>query len=183
MYRWRGLGLAPSATVSTALENASSQTGVPLSLLEAVASKESSYNPSAVSPAGAQGLMQLMPATAASVGVSNPFDPNQSALGGAQYLQQLYAKYGDWDTALIAYNEGPGNLASQGVFPSSQSYADSILAGAGLPAAGSDTLDLASATDSGGLDFSSLLSSDGSTNWGLIGLAIAGGVLLLWVAK
>jgi len=152
---------------------------VPLSLLESVALKESSYNPSAVSPAGAQGLMQLMPATAASVGVSNPFDPNQSALGGAQYLEQLYAKYGDWNTALIAYNEGPGNLASQGVFPSSQSYADSILAGAGLSPVDTSI----PATDGGGLDFSSLLSSDGSTNWGLIGLAIAGGILLLWGFK
>jgi soluble lytic murein transglycosylase-like protein len=181
MYRWRGLGLAPSATVSTALANASAQTGVPLSLLEQVAQTESSYNPLAVSSAGAQGLMQLMPATASSLGVSNPFDPNQSALGGAQYLEQLYQKYGDWNTALIAYNEGPGNLASQGVFPSSQSYADSILAGANLSTSPVDT-----ASSDDGTDLSSFLSltdADGSTNWGLIGLAIAGGILLVWAAQ
>ena len=134
MYRLRGLGSAPSPAVSAALSSASSSYGVPLSLLTSVAKAESSFNPAAVSPAGAQGLMQIMPATGSSLGVTNPFDPPQSADAGARYLSQLYAQYGDWGTALIAYNEGPGNLASKGVFPASQSYADGILADSGISA-------------------------------------------------
>jgi len=132
VYRLAGLGSTPSTSVQAALSAASSKYGVPVSLLNAVAQAESGYNPNAVSPAGAQGLLQLMPATGASLGVTNPFDPTQNANAGAQYLSQLYSQYGDWNTALIAYNEGPGNLASKGIFPSSQSYADSILANAGL---------------------------------------------------
>ena len=148
MYRLRGLGSTPSPAVSAALSSASSSYGVPLSLLTSVAKAESSFNPAAVSPAGAQGLMQIMPATGASLGVSNPFDPTQSANAGAQYLSQLYAQYGDWNTALIAYNEGPGNLAKSGVFPSSQSYADGIMADSGISA--STSLDTGSQGDSQG---------------------------------
>lgn len=165
MYGWRdsawwGLGSTPSPAVSTALQNASLSSGVPLSLLQALAQQESSFNPSAVSSKGAQGLLQLMPATGASLGVSSPFDPNQNASAGAQYLKSLYDQYGDWNTALIAYNEGPGNLASQGVFPSSQTYADTILQNANLqgpvsmPSDSSGTVQTASTASSG--DFSSL---------------------------
>jgi soluble lytic murein transglycosylase-like protein len=149
MYRLRGLGSTPSPAVSAALSSASASYGVPLSLLISVAKAESSFNPGAVSPAGAQGLMQIMPATGASLGVSNPFDPTQSANAGAQYLSQLYQQYGDWGTALIAYNEGPGNLAKSGVFPASQSYADGILADSGISA--STSLDTGSQGDSQGL--------------------------------
>ena len=125
--------------------------------------------------------MQLMPATAKSLGVSNPFDPNQSALGGAQYLQSLYAQYGDWNTALIAYNEGPGALASKGPYQSSQNYASTILSNAGFS---TDTTDSAApavdegSTDSGNLDF---LSADfSSSNWGIIAMgAVAAGLFLL----
>ena len=180
MYRWRGLGVAPSASVSTALANASAQTGVPLSLLTQVAQTESSYNPSAVSPAGAQGLMQLMPATAASLGVSNPMDPNQSALGGAQYLESLYKQYGDWQMALEAYNEGPGNLQANlvaGVAPVSEDYATSILSAAGMDTSSGDLT-----TADSGIDLSSLLSSDGS-NWTLIGVAALGALALLWAVR
>lgn len=131
----RGLGAmtTPSGSIATALQNASNQYGVPLPLLTAVAYAESRYNPSVTSSAGAQGLLQIMPANDATLGITNPFDPQQSANAGAQYLSQLYAQYGDWTTALIAYNEGPGNLASKGPFSSSQSYAAGILANANLP--------------------------------------------------
>lgn len=131
---WSGLGTlaTPPSTVQTALQSASSQYGVPLSLLTAVAQQESSFNPSAVSSKGATGLMQIMPANYASLGITNPTDPQQSANAGAQYLSQLYAQYGNWNDALVAYNEGPGNLANQGVFPDSQAYADAILANSGL---------------------------------------------------
>src|SRR5271166_4091361 len=148
MYGFRGLGATPTPTVSAALASAASQYGVPLNLLTSVAKAESGFNPAAVSSAGAQGLLQIMPANDASLGVTNPFDPVQNANAGAKYLSQLYSQYGDWSTALIAYNEGPGNLASKGVFPSSQSYADSILQNAGI----SDT----SAADTGSVDASGL---------------------------
>ena len=184
MYSWRGLGAAISPSVSTALSNASQQTGVPLSLLESVALKESSYDPNAVSSAGAQGLMQLMPGTAASLGVSNPFDPSQSALGGATYLEQLYSKYGNWNDALVAYNEGPGAFDASGAYASSASYAASVLAGAALP----DTT-LPQAVDSGSVDSTGVYNldlstlSDGSVNWTWIGLGLAGVLALLWAVK
>lgn len=178
MYRLRGLGSTPSTSVQAALSAASSKYGVPVSLLNAVAQAESGYNPNAVSPAGAQGLLQLMPATGASLGVTNPFDPTQSANAGAQYLSQLYSQYGDWNTALIAYNEGPGNLASKGIFPSSQSYADSILANAGLDSTDSTGFPLD--TGSGSDPF---VSSDGPvaglSGGALLALGIAG-IGVLW---
>lgn len=136
MYRWRNDGFGtlatPPANVQTALQNASNQYGVPLPLLQSVAQTESAYNPNAVSSAGAQGLMQIMPANDASFGVTNPFDVQQSANAGAAYLAQLYKQYGDWNTALIAYNQGPTALATNGPYSSSQAYADTILANAGI---------------------------------------------------
>jgi hypothetical protein len=126
--------------------------------------------------------MQIMPANDASLGVSDPFDPVQSANAGAKYLSQLHGQYGDWGTALIAYNEGPGNLAKRGVFPSSQAYSDSILADAGLPALlagdpGSGT----PAVDpiDGGM---SVDSSSGLSSSAWLGLAAAGVGLLVWAA-
>ena len=177
MYGLRGLGMAPAANVSSALAAAAAQYGIPPSLLNSVASAESAYNPNAVSPAGAQGLLQIMPANDASLGITNPFDPVQNANAGAKYLSQLYSQYGDWNTALVAYNEGPGNLASQGVFPSSQTYADSIMANSGI----SDSTSLDSSSIP--VDTSSLLDSSGSgaglSTTALVGLGIAA-VVALW---
>ena len=180
MYRLTGLGSTPSASVQAALSAASVKYGVPSSLLNAVAQAESGFNPNAVSPAGAQGLLQLMPATGASLGVTNPFDPAQNANAGAQYLSQLYAQYGDWNTALIAYNEGPGNLANKGIFSSSQSYADSILANAGLDStdSGSFSLDTASGSDSFDLSDGSVA---GLSTGALVALGIAG-IGILWAS-
>lgn len=126
----------PPPDIQAVLQNAAASSGVPLNILQSVAYSESRYKPTAVSPAGAQGLLQLMPATGASLGVTNPFDPQQNANAGASYLASLYRQYGNWNDALIAYNEGPGNFAKSGAFASSQQYADTILLNAGL----SDTL-------------------------------------------
>jgi hypothetical protein len=80
-------------------------------LLDAVQKVESGGNPQAVSPAGAQGPYQFMPATAASVGVTNPFDPTQARQGASKYLAQLYQQFGgDATKAIAAYNAGPGRV-------------------------------------------------------------------------
>ncbi|MCX5616989.1 lytic transglycosylase domain-containing protein [Bombella sp. TMW 2.2559] len=79
-------------------------------LTGAVAMQESHGNPNAVSRAGAQGLLQLMPSTARWLGVTNPFDADQSWAAGQKYLSQLLGKYQDLSKALAAYNWGPGNL-------------------------------------------------------------------------
>lgn len=80
-------------------------------LLKAVARAESCFDPSAVSSAGAKGLMQLMPTTAKAMGVTNILDPKQNLLGGAQYLAAMLARYSsDTRLALAAYNAGPGNV-------------------------------------------------------------------------
>jgi soluble lytic murein transglycosylase-like protein len=97
--------------VAAALEFAAKAVGLEPELLRAVAYVESRFNPLARSPKGAQGLLQLMPVTAQAMGVSDPFDPAQNAIGGAKYLAHLVRKYGgDTERALAAYNWGPGNV-------------------------------------------------------------------------
>lgn len=89
------------------IEAASLQTDVDADLIRAIIRAESSYNPSAESPAGALGLMQLMPSTANSVGVNNILDPQENILGGAKYLKELLGRYnGDIIKSIAAYNAG-----------------------------------------------------------------------------
>ena len=96
------------AAYRSAIEAAAARYGLSPAFLDAVARAESGYDPDAVSPAGAIGVMQLMPGTARDLGV-DPRDPRQNILGGAAYLRLLLDRFnGDIDKTLAAYNAGPG---------------------------------------------------------------------------
>jgi soluble lytic murein transglycosylase-like protein len=93
------------------IAKASGQYGVNADLIRAVIRTESNFNPQAVSPAGARGLMQLMPATARGLGVSDSFNPEQNVMAGTRFLRDLLQRYdGNLDSALAAYNWGSGNM-------------------------------------------------------------------------
>jgi peptidoglycan DL-endopeptidase CwlO len=91
--------------------------GVSPKLLAAVAKVESGYNPQAVSKAGARGLMQIMPGTAAGLGVANAFDPAQAVEGAAKLLSSNLKEFGSLDLALAAYNAGGGAVKKYGGIP------------------------------------------------------------------
>jgi hypothetical protein len=97
-----------------AIESASATHGVRPELVRAVIQVESGFNPRARSHKGAMGLMQLMPATAADLGVDNPWDPVQNIHGGVAYLGSLIREFGDEVLALAAYNAGPGAVNRYG---------------------------------------------------------------------
>ena len=108
---------------------AASRHGVDASLLAAMASQESGFNASAVSPAGAQGLMQFMPSTAAGLGV-NPLDPSSAIDGAALYMSSLTQQFGSTDLALAAYNAGPGTVSKYGGIPpysETQNYVRAVM--------------------------------------------------------
>ena len=111
--------------------------GVDENLVWAVVRRESGFNPAAVSPKGAMGLMQLMPGTAALLGVSDPFDPEQNIAGGIKYLVICLKQFhGDVGLALAAYNAGPDNVAKyQGCPPFSETiqYVAAVLQDFGGP--------------------------------------------------
>ena len=113
--------------------------GIRPSVLAAVAKTESAFDPDAVSPAGARGLMQFMPATAAELGV-DPLDPASAIDGAARYLSQNLRRFGSLELALAAYNAGPGAVQQHGGIPpfaETQAYVPRVLAAAGLSTQGS----------------------------------------------
>jgi len=132
-------GGAPTGRYSEQIRRASGLYGLDPNLVEAVIATESNFNPWAVSPKGARGLMQLMPGTAQRFGVTNVHDPSQNIQGGVQYLRYLLDLFGgDLVLALAAYNAGEGVVQSLGRVPNYQEtrqYVDRVLAryGQGIP--------------------------------------------------
>lgn len=106
-----------SQPYAEAIALAAERHGVDEKLLHALVIVESAYRPNAVSPAGAGGLTQLMPGTAADLGVRDRFDVEQNLSGGADYLARQLLRFGDLRLALAAYNSGPGRVARLGRIP------------------------------------------------------------------
>ena len=113
------------------LTKAAAREGIDASLLKAVATAESNLDPTAVSSAGAKGVMKLMDGTARELGVTNVFDPAQNIAAGAKYLKQMLNRYGgNVSSALAAYNAGPGTVDAHGGVPpfaETHSYVQKIL--------------------------------------------------------
>ncbi len=139
LYGCSGAGYLPYAPhalnpeqIHALVADASSRNGVPPGLVNAVIMAESAGNPSAVSPVGAQGLMQLMPETAASCGVANPFVASDNVECGTRYLHSLLSRYNDnVELAVAAYNAGPGAVERyHGVppFAETRAYVSRVLA-------------------------------------------------------
>ncbi len=112
-------------------EDAARRHGLDPALVLSVVAVESGFRPEAVSPKGAQGLMQLMPRTAASLGVSDAFDPEQNLDAGVRHLEALVRQYGgDLTRALAAYNAGQGAVARYGgvpPYPETRAYVRRVL--------------------------------------------------------
>ena len=120
-----------SSSFDDLIRAAAAREGLDPALVKAVATAESGMNASAVSSAGAKGLMQLMDGTARELGVRDSFDPAQNVAGGAKYLKKMLDRYdGDVKRALAAYNAGPGNVDAYGGVPpftETRAYVERVL--------------------------------------------------------
>ena len=123
---------ASKVEIDNLIEKYSNKNGLDKDFVKALVKQESGFNPNATSKCGAMGLMQLMPATAASLGVKDPYNPVQNVEGGVRYLKSMLNRYnGNTILALAAYNAGPGAVDKyDGVPPyrETQNYVRNILA-------------------------------------------------------
>ena len=138
LYGCSGAGYLPYSphaldpqAIGSLVTSASSMNDVPPGLIRAVLMAESAGDPSAVSVAGAQGLMQLMPGTSAYCGIANPFDATENVQCGSSYLKQLLSRYhGNVTLAVAAYNAGPGAVDKYGgvpPYPETRAYVARVL--------------------------------------------------------
>jgi soluble lytic murein transglycosylase-like protein len=120
----------PSAKIAELVDQSARAHDVDPLLVHSIIQVESNYNPNAVSPKGAEGLMQLMPPTARMLGVYNSLDPGENIEAGVKYLKQLQDLYKDDRLALAAYNAGPGSVEkfkrTVPPYPETQKYVESV---------------------------------------------------------
>jgi soluble lytic murein transglycosylase-like protein len=122
---------APRAAIDRLIGANTAAFQVDPALIEAIVQNESGFDANATSNAGARGLMQLMPQTAASLGVRDSYDPAQNVRGGTRYLRGLLDRFGDVELAVAAYNAGPSAVARYGGVPpyaQTQEYVRNVMA-------------------------------------------------------
>lgn len=120
----------PATQYDAIIQKASLTYGIPEKMIKAVIKQESNFNTNATSSVGAAGLMQLMPATAQYLGVTNTRDAEQNIMAGTKYLKQMYDKFGSYELMLAGYNAGPGNVSKYGGIPpfnETQNYVSKIM--------------------------------------------------------
>lgn len=127
-----GISEAVANRFDALIKKAAGNYHVPFSLIKSVMHAESAFNPAAVSPKGAKGLMQIMPGNYKTLAITNPFDPEQSIMGGAQYLKTMLQKYdGIVELALAAYNAGPEAVDRYNrqipPFPETRNYVNKVI--------------------------------------------------------
>jgi soluble lytic murein transglycosylase-like protein len=124
--------MLPPAQIDRLVSISAATWGVDPALVKAIIANESGFNAEATSGVGAQGLMQLMPGTAAGLGVANAYDPVQNVSGGTRYIRGLLDRFnGDLPKAVAAYNAGPGAVEKYGgipPYPETQNYVQNVLA-------------------------------------------------------
>jgi soluble lytic murein transglycosylase-like protein len=121
--------VVPTVELERIIARACAANGIDPALVKAVVANESGFDASATSSVGAQGLMQLMPGTAESVGVGDPYDPQQNGAGGTKYLRGLLQRFGgNLPLALAGFNTGPGAVERGAIGTETRDYVRSVLA-------------------------------------------------------